>query len=65
MIPVKGYIGLYRDENSNAIINKDDNSYNEYINSKNKLIQSQKRIENLEKEIGEIRDLLNKMLENK
>ena len=41
MIPVKGYTGLYRDENSNAIINNNDSVYGEYIQSRDKLIENQ------------------------
>ncbi len=33
MIPVKGHPNLYRDEQSGAIINCDNYSYNQYVNS--------------------------------
>jgi hypothetical protein len=65
MIPVKGHIGLYRDETNNAIINDNDSVYTDYVNSKNKLIYNQKKLENLENEIIEIKLLLKKVLENK
>ena len=35
MIPVKGFPNLYRDEKTGAILNCDNQSYNQYINSKN------------------------------
>ena len=65
MIPVKGYIGLYRDENSNAIINNNDSVYDEYINSRDKLLENQKKLTTLENDIIEIKKLLQKVLENK
>lgn len=63
MKPIEGYIGLYRDDNTNAIINTDDSSYNEYLKSKNRLIENQKRIDKLENEISEIKSLLMKLIE--
>lgn len=65
MIPVKGYSGLYRDEFNNAIINKNQNSYEEYLKTKNRLIEKQKKIEGLENEIFEIKQLLKTLIENK
>jgi hypothetical protein len=65
MIPVKGYVGLYRDEQTNAIINNNDSVYIDYINSKNKLIENQNKLTKLENEITEIKKLLQKVLENK
>jgi hypothetical protein len=65
MIPVKGHVGLYRDENSNAIINNNDSIYKEYIKSRDKLIEDSKKLIDLENEIIEIKLLLKKVLENK
>ena len=65
MIPVKGHIGLYRDESSNAIINNNDSIYNDYIKSKNKLIENQEKLTTLENELAEIKILLKSVLENK
>ena len=65
MIPVKGHVGLYRDENSNAIINSNDSIYTEYIKSRDKLIEDAKKLIELENEIIEIKLLLKKVLENK
>jgi hypothetical protein len=65
MIPVKGYIGLYRDETSNAIINSNDKEYNEYIQSRNRLIENQNKIQKIEQDISEIKSLLKMIIENK
>ena len=43
MIPVEGHKNLFRDENTNAIINSDEASYNDYIN--NRRINSDKQLE--------------------
>ena len=43
MIPVEGHRNLFRDENTNAIINSDEASYNDYIN--NLRINSDKQLE--------------------
>lgn len=54
-IKVKEDTSYCRDLNSNAIINVDSNSYQEYIKNKNRIAEEKKRIENLEKEVGEIK----------
>ena len=43
MLPVEGHKNLFRDENTNAIINSDEASYNDYIN--NRRINSDKQLE--------------------
>jgi hypothetical protein len=65
MIPVKGHVGLYRDEQTNAIINSNDSIYMEYIKSRDKLMEDAKKLIDLENEIIEIKQLLKKVLENK
>lgn len=64
-IPVEGHIGLYRDENTNAIINCNTTEYDDYMRIKNKLISDQAKINSLECDIAEIKCLLNKITENK
>ena len=65
MIPVKGHKGLYRDEKSNAIINRNDTEYNEYLKLKNTIIDEKNQIDILKKEISEIKLLLKDILSNK
>ena len=43
MLPVEGHKNLFRDEDTNAIINSDVASYNDYIN--NRRINSDKQAE--------------------
>ena len=58
-IRVKEDKSYCRDMNSNAIINVDSNSYNEYIKNKNRILHEKQRIENLENEVSEIKNSLN------
>lgn len=62
MIPVKGHPNLYRDENSGAIVNCDNQAYNQYINSVKNRKNQQLQIENLQKDLDEIRQLLKELL---
>jgi hypothetical protein len=65
MIPVEGHRGLYRDENSNAIVNCNDYEYQEYFRVKNSSLDEKSEIQNLKTELTEIKSLLTKLLENK
>lgn len=64
MIPVEGHKGLYRDQKTNAIVNNNDNDYDEYIKLKNSKLKEKSEIESLKDEIFEIKLLLKKLLEN-
>lgn len=65
MIPVEGHKGLYRDEKSNAIINCNNNEYDEYLNLKNNILNEKNEIQELKKEIEEIKNLLSQFIQNK
>ena len=62
MIPVKGHPNLYRDEETGAIVNCDDISYNQYINSVNNRNNQKFEIEKLKQELNEIKFLLKELL---
>lgn len=62
MIPVEGHKGLYRDELSKAIINLNDNEYEEYIRIKNKKLQEKNEILELRNEIEELKLLIRNSL---
>jgi cell division protein FtsB len=64
MIPVEGHKGLYRDENTNAIVNCNDHQYQEYIKLKTESLSEKQEIENLKNELSEIKNLLKKITEN-
>ena len=58
LIPVEGENYLFRDTQSNAIINTNSSDYNSYISRKQFQQSEKERLYNLESEIGEIKSLL-------
>lgn len=62
MIPVKGHPNLYRDEKSGAIVNCDNTSYNQYVNSLNNRKTQRKELDEMKKDIEEIKSLLREIL---
>ncbi len=65
MIPVEGHKGLYRDENTNAILNCNDTEYEDYLKVKNSILNEKNEIESLKNEIREIKFLLSELIKNK
>jgi hypothetical protein len=62
-IPVEGHPNLYRDSETNAIINCDKSEYINYLNSLTIKEKEKTEIENMKHEIGEIKNLLKRLLE--
>lgn len=62
MIPVEGHPHLFRDENSGAIINCDESSYYQYVNTVRFKMSQKKEIENLKQEVSEIKSLIQELL---
>ena len=63
--PVEGRPGLYRDEDSNAVINRNTNDYHAYMNRKqvvsrknNELKKMKEDLDTVKDEMGEIKSLL-------
>jgi hypothetical protein len=63
MIKVEGHPNLYRDENSGAIINCDSTAYNQYVNSISKQEIRKKELDEMKKDIDEIKSLLKELLQ--
>jgi hypothetical protein len=64
MIPVKGHKNLFRDSNSNAIINIDNGSaINNYRRARDKIVKRDDDIENLKADMAEIKVILKQLLE--
>ena len=63
MLRVEGHSNLYRDEKTGAIINCDQLSYTQYVNSLNSRESQKKEIINLKNELSEIKSLLKQLLE--
>ena len=59
MIPVEGHKNLYRDPTTNAIINKDNLAYENYIAMRNRNNAKQSELDNMRKELDELKSLLN------
>ena len=61
---VEGHDGLVRDVSSGAFVNRDTTGYQNYIALRNQKLNEKKKIENLEGEIKELKDLVNQLLQN-
>ena len=59
MIQVEGHKNLFRDENSNAIINTDIAAYNDYINSRRINSDKQAELDAMKTEIETLKIMLN------
>jgi|DEB0MinimDraft_6_1074348.scaffolds.fasta_scaffold149825_2 hypothetical protein len=59
LIPVKDSKGLFRDEETGAILNKNDIEYSAYIENRKKLLSDKERIDNLENQLTDVRSDLN------
>lgn len=71
LLPVEGQQGLYRDINTNAIVNKNDEEYNNYIKRREQLRKKDDKIEHLEdkinslqNDISEIKNILFSLVNN-
>jgi len=58
MIPVEGHKDLFRDEKTGAILDTNTNSYSSYISRKNKKLDEKAELDNMKKDIQEIKELL-------
>ena len=63
LIPVEGENYLFRDSNTNAIINTNTSGYDSYVSRKKFQENEKERLDNLESEIGEIKSLLKALAE--
>ena len=69
-IPVEGKIGLYRDSDSTAIINRDKKAYLDYMKRKkiaetknSELDKMKDEIETVKNELGDIKGLLSTLVQ--
>ena len=63
MIRVEGHTDLYRDEKTGAIINDDSSGYSAYMKAKEKKLLEKQELDNMKKEISEIKEMLAKITE--
>ena len=69
-IPVEGKIGLYRDSDSTAIINRDKKAYLDYMKRKknaeeknSELGKMKEDLDNVKNELGDIKGLLSTLVQ--
>lgn len=62
MIKVKGHLNLYRDEETGAIVNSDVTGYNQYVNSLETKKLRREELDEMKKDIDEIKSLLREIL---
>lgn len=62
MIPIEGHNHLYRDETTGAILNTDNIGYNNYIKLRDEKLKQKYEMDNLKKELSEIKSLLRELL---
>jgi hypothetical protein len=63
LIRVDGEKHLYRDANSTAIINKDRNAYQEYLDARNRKLQELNEVETLKSDVAELKAMMMQILE--
>jgi len=62
-IKIKDEFNLFRDSSTNAVVNTDMQSYNNYISSKKTKEEESKKIESIENEIINVKNDLNEIKE--
>lgn len=62
MIPIEGHNNLFRDESTGALVNLDTSEYNQYIKIKSDRKKQKEEIENIKKDIEEIKLLLKEII---
>ena len=61
MIRVEGNKNLFRDEKSGAIIDMDNRAYASYMSSKNRKLDEKAELDEMKKDIDEIKTLLKQL----
>ena len=61
MIPVEGHKNLFRDENTNAIINTDTIGYENYMRMRKRNDDKQAEIDAMKKELETLKSMLNEL----
>ena len=61
MIPVEGHKNLFRDENTNAIINTDTIGYENYMRMRKRNDDKQEEMNAMKKELETLKSMLNEL----
>lgn len=62
LIPVEGHSNLFRDKKTGAILNRDRTAYINYLRLKEQKQNEKNEIENIKKDIDEIKSLLKEII---
>jgi hypothetical protein len=60
---VEGHSDLIRDLENNAVINTDKTAYQNYVQLREMKLKEKQRLDKLENEVGEIKSLLQKLVD--
>ena len=58
MIPVEGHKSLFRDEETNAIVNTDTIAYENYVNNKQTNSDKKAEMDDVKRELAELKSML-------
>jgi hypothetical protein len=61
LIKIKDHKNLLRDLNTNAVINVDQQEYENYLKKRKSIIKKDEKVDQLQNEIEELKDSLNEM----
>jgi hypothetical protein len=62
LIKVKDYVGLHRDAETGAVVNSCAEDFNKYKKKRDSMLAQQKRLDTVEKDVGEIKSLLKELV---
>ena len=58
LIPIKDEKGFFKDSDSGAIVNKNNSEYQAYISQRERLLSDKQRLDKVENEISDIKQML-------
>ncbi len=58
LIPIKDEKGFFKDSDSGAIVNKNNSEYQAYIAQRERLLSDKERLDKVENEISDIKQML-------
>ena len=61
MIPVEGHKSLFRDEETNAIVNTDTIAYENYMNNKRSNSDKQAELDSMKRELEELKIMMKEL----
>lgn len=62
MLKVEGHSNLYRDENTGAVLNCDENGYLNYVRSRERRNAQNEEIDKIKSDIEEIKSMLKQII---